>query len=72
MAAMGITYEDAAVICNCAVGTIKSRLNRARARILERLGSGDARDLLDDVDPVGRVATARYESLSLGRAPVAF
>lgn len=35
---MGTSYEDAAVICGCAVGTIKSRVNRARQRLLEELG----------------------------------
>ncbi len=31
--ASGFSYEEAAEICGCAVGTIKSRLNRARARL---------------------------------------
>ena len=30
----GMTYEEAAQICDCAVGTIKSRVNRARERLL--------------------------------------
>jgi RNA polymerase sigma-70 factor (ECF subfamily) len=30
----GMTYEEAAEICGCAVGTIKSRVNRARERLL--------------------------------------
>ena len=29
--ASGFSYDDAASICGCAVGTIKSRVNRARA-----------------------------------------
>jgi RNA polymerase sigma-70 factor, ECF subfamily len=29
----GMTYEDAAVACQCAVGTIKSRVSRARATL---------------------------------------
>jgi RNA polymerase sigma-70 factor (ECF subfamily) len=29
----GLSYEDAAEICGCAVGTIKSRVNRARSRL---------------------------------------
>lgn len=40
---IGVSYEEAAEICDCAVGTIKSRLNRARARLLEELGEADAR-----------------------------
>ncbi|MET3615032.1 RNA polymerase sigma-70 factor (ECF subfamily) [Rhizobium aquaticum] len=34
----GESYEDAAVICDCAVGTVKSRLNRARQRLREEMG----------------------------------
>lgn len=37
---LGISYIDAAEICDCAVGTVKSRLNRARQRLVERLGDG--------------------------------
>src|SRR5690606_7983277 len=37
----GFSYEDAAEICECAVGTIKSRLSRAR-RDLFKLLTGDA------------------------------
>jgi RNA polymerase sigma-70 factor (ECF subfamily) len=36
--ASGFSYEEAAAICNCAVGTIKSRVNRARNRLCELLG----------------------------------
>jgi RNA polymerase sigma-70 factor (ECF subfamily) len=35
--AEGLSYEDAAAICGVAVGTIKSRVNRARARLAELL-----------------------------------
>ncbi|MFO7484248.1 sigma factor-like helix-turn-helix DNA-binding protein, partial [Oceanibaculum nanhaiense] len=31
--ASGFSYEDAAEICDCAVGTIKSRVSRARAEL---------------------------------------
>ena len=35
--ASGLSYEEAAKICGCAVGTMKSRVNRARARLAELL-----------------------------------
>ena len=36
--AAGFSYEEAAEISGCAVGTIKSRVNRARNRLSEMLG----------------------------------
>jgi RNA polymerase sigma-70 factor, ECF subfamily len=35
--ASGFSYEEAAKICGCAVGTIKSRVNRARNKLAELL-----------------------------------
>lgn len=35
--ASGLSYEDAAALAKCAVGTMKSRVNRARARLAELL-----------------------------------
>src|SRR5947209_19117392 len=43
--ASGLSYEETAEICGVAVGTIKSRLNRARARLADLLGINDASDL---------------------------
>ena len=41
--ASGFAYEEAAEICGCAVGTIKSRVNRARVRLQELLSvTGEA------------------------------
>ncbi|AKM08925.1 sigma-70 family RNA polymerase sigma factor [Croceicoccus naphthovorans] len=37
----GFSYEEAAEICNCAVGTIKSRVGRARAALNSMLEDGD-------------------------------
>ena len=36
----GFAYEEAAEICGCAVGTIKSRVGRARAALTEMLANG--------------------------------
>jgi RNA polymerase sigma-70 factor (ECF subfamily) len=36
--ACGFSYEEAAQICGCAVGTIKSRVNRARRGLADTLG----------------------------------
>ena len=33
----GLAYEEAAEICGCAVGTMKSRVNRARNRLANLL-----------------------------------
>jgi RNA polymerase sigma-70 factor (ECF subfamily) len=35
--ASGLSYEEAAALCGCAVGTMKSRVNRARAKLAEML-----------------------------------
>jgi len=53
----GMTYEEAAGICHCAVGTIKSRVNRGRARL---------RDLLESDEDAG---TGRGASLPLHPDP---
>ena len=45
--ASGFSYEDAAAICGCAVGTIKSRVNRARTRLADLLSI----DSVDDLGP---------------------
>lgn len=47
--ASGFSYEEAAQICGCAVGTIKSRVNRARVRLAEMLSIESADDFGPDV-----------------------
>src|SRR5207237_5189918 len=37
----GFAYEEAAEICGCAVGTVKSRVSRARRALLDILRRGD-------------------------------
>jgi RNA polymerase sigma-70 factor (ECF subfamily) len=58
VAASGFSYEEAAKVCNCAIGTIKSRISRARRELL-RLTDDDA------ARPAGR-PPHRPALLSLG------
>ena len=46
--ASGFSYEEAATICGCAVGTIKSRVNRARTRLAELMQIAGADDFGPD------------------------
>jgi RNA polymerase sigma-70 factor (ECF subfamily) len=41
---LGVSYEETANICGCAIGTVKSRLSRARAALLVELGEATPRD----------------------------
>ncbi len=43
--ASGFSYEEAADICQCAVGTIKSRVNRARTKLSELLSMDNTEEL---------------------------
>ena len=46
--ATGLSYEEAALICGVAVGTVKSRVNRGRNKLAELLGMSGPDDLLHD------------------------
>jgi RNA polymerase sigma-70 factor, ECF subfamily len=46
--AEGLSYEEAALICGVAVGTVKSRVNRARRRLAELLGHEHGGDVGPD------------------------
>jgi RNA polymerase sigma-70 factor (ECF subfamily) len=43
--AQSFTYEEAAAICGVAVGTMKSRVSRARGRLIETLGMTGTGDI---------------------------
>ncbi len=47
--ASGFSYEEAAEICGCAVGTIKSRVNRARTRLSNLLSIDNVEDFGPDL-----------------------
>ena len=53
VAASGMSYEEAAEICDCAPGTMKSRVNRARNRLAELMASPTEKS------GAGRAAAAR-------------
>jgi RNA polymerase sigma-70 factor, ECF subfamily len=46
--ANGLSYEQAATICDVEIGTIKSRLSRARSKLVEILGLDETDELLAD------------------------
>ncbi len=46
--AAGMSYEEAAAISGCAVGTIKSRVNRGRAKLSEIMGITSAEEFGPD------------------------
>ncbi|ABS67265.1 sigma-70 family RNA polymerase sigma factor [Xanthobacter versatilis] len=45
--AAGLSYEEAAEVCGCALGTIKSRVNRARAKLLVLMGAENTADVVE-------------------------
>ncbi|MGU3492458.1 sigma-70 family RNA polymerase sigma factor [Xanthobacteraceae bacterium A53D] len=45
--AAGLSYEEAADVCGCALGTIKSRVNRARAKLLTLMGADGTSDVVE-------------------------
>lgn len=45
--AAGLSYEEAAEVCGCALGTIKSRVNRARAKLLVLMGAEATGDVVE-------------------------
>jgi RNA polymerase sigma factor (sigma-70 family) len=55
---LGISYEESARICDCAIGTIKSRLNRARSTLLELLGETSPRTAIEAYTPLTKPISA--------------
>lgn len=43
--AEGFSYEEAALMCGCAVGTMKSRVNRARNKLAQIMGLDSAAEI---------------------------
>jgi len=58
--ASGFSYEEAAGICGCAVGTVKSRVNRARVKLAELLS-------IEGIDDFGPDQASRAVVAGSGR-----
>ena len=56
--AAGLSYSEAAAVCNCAPGTVKSRVSRARANIKVMLDGAPLRLRRRDVVPVSAMDLA--------------
>lgn len=62
----GFSYEDAAQICGCAVGTIKSRVGRARATLTSMLEDGDIPRRSVDDDTAHRAILEELDEVAAG------
>ena len=70
----GLSYEEAASICDCALGTMKSRVSRARAALEDIMNSGQfsqkradapaASEAVDAIMDSVETITARREAAS--------
>ena len=62
----GVSYEEAANICGCAVGTIKSRVGRARAALNAMLADGDIPRRSIDDDTAHRAILEELDDVAAG------
>ena len=62
----GFSYEEAANICGCAVGTIKSRVGRARATLNAMLADGDIPRRSIDDDTAHRAILEELDDVAAG------
>jgi len=67
----GLSYEEAAAVCGCAVGTVKSRVSRARAELHRILDSGDLGIGRRDAAPVsaGNASSFGADAAWLAKVP---
>lgn len=67
--ASGLSYEEAAEICDCAVGTIKSRVSRARKSLETIMDSGRFDDEPDKVRALDAMSTILLEADTIAGKP---
>lgn len=63
----GFSYEEAAEICGCAVGTIKSRVGRARAALTSMIEEGAIPDRAIDDPAAHRAILQELDEVAAGR-----
>ncbi len=63
----GFSYEEAAEICGCAVGTIKSRVGRARASLTAMIEDGTVPDRASGDPAAHRAILRELDSVVAGR-----
>jgi len=63
----GFSYEEAANICRCAVGTIKSRVGRARAALSSMIEEGDIPDRSIHDPSAHRAILEELDDVAAGR-----
>ena len=67
----GFSYEEAANICGCAVGTIKSRVGRARATLNSMLADGDIPQRSIDDEGAHRAILEELDQVAAGNGKAA-
>lgn len=67
----GFSYEEAASICGCAVGTIKSRVGRARATLNSMLAEGSIPQRSIGDDTAHRAILEELDEVAAGRGETA-
>lgn len=65
--ASGLSYEEAAEICGCAVGTIKSRVSRARKALEVIMNSGEFSNDADSVRAIDAMDVILKEADTLAK-----
>jgi RNA polymerase sigma-70 factor, ECF subfamily len=58
----GLSYVDAARVCDCAVGTIKSRMSRARSELWRILEKGFSQGARRDAPPLSNFIAALMDN----------
>jgi RNA polymerase sigma-70 factor (ECF subfamily) len=63
---LGVSYDEAARICGCATGTVKSRVHRARQRLADLLAIEGPADFAGDPGIQAVIARVEYQRFRAG------